>query len=160
MFRLFFSRCSIFILVFLSTASHSRSFSYQIWLSSNNGIYQSAFNSRGEPVIAELMQNKEGKQAFSMLVVSHISRQKCAQIKPQTFMQVNGVDFPVSWRCREIGEDCVEHLTVSEKQYIDLFVELLRNNLPVVLCLDTIFFPSGFSMDGYRFSSEDKAAVG
>ncbi len=160
MFRLFLPRCCIFILLILSSVSHGRSFSYQIWLPSSNGIYQSAFNSRGEPVIAELMQTKEGEPAFSALVISHISRQKCAQIEPQTFMQVNGVDFPVSWACSEIGEDCVEHLTVSEKKYIDLFVELLGHNLPVVLCLDTIFFPNGFSTDGYRLIPDNTEVVG
>lgn len=160
MFRLLLCRCCVFSLLIFSAVSQGRSFSYQIWLPSSNGIYQSAFNARGEPVIAELMQNKGGKQAFSTLVVSHISRQKCAQIKPQTFMQVNGVDFPVSWACSDIGEDCVEHLTVSEKKYIDLFVDLLRHNLPVVLCLDTIFFPNGFSTDGYHFTPDSPALVG
>lgn len=148
MFRLLLTTCCLFILIFFTFLSPGHSFTGQVWLAGDNGIYQSVFNARGEPVLAELRQSG-GEAEFSAIVISHLSRQKCIQIKPQTSMQVNGVDFPVDWACSEMGEDCVERLTVTEKQYIDLFVDSLRRNLPVVLCFEAILFPGGFTAPRY-----------
>lgn len=136
--------CCLFVLFLFPPLIQSRTFNSQIWMPGEAGIYQSVFNTRGEPVIAELRHQTGSKETFTTIVISHISRKKCHQITPQPSVRVNGVDFPIDWACTEIGDDCVEHLTVSEKKYIDLFVDSLRHNLPIIVCSDTVFFPGGF----------------